>query len=585
MFPKIKVSFNILYTHYLAVSFNQPNLSSVATWDRNGITFANTSIIGWYPKDIFIDTKNSIYVISDDKKQILIWHNNSINPTQNISANFQFLSSIFVTSNGDIYISASHPTHRVMRWISETNTFAIVMNVARTCFGIFIDINDNLYCSSSNTHSVIKKNLNSPSTDEIVVAGINVRGSASNQLDSPAGTFVDVNFDLFVADHWNDRIQLFPFGETNGITVAGRQSARRTIKLNGPTEITLDAAKYLFIVDHKGRRIVGEGPYGFRCLIGCYRYDSRSNELFLKSMSFDSYGNIFVVDTKNHRIMKFQLMNISSAVSYNQPKFCNTAIWDRDGTTFANESTFGGTLMNVFIHRNNSIYVVSIGKDQILVWHNNSVNPTQTISTNFSSSVPALFVTSNRDIYIIAVYPSYDIMRWISETNTFTIVKNAPRGCSDIFIDINDNLYCSKSGTHSVIKKNLNSPSTDEIVVAGINVRGSASNQLDSPAGIFVDVNFDLFVADYKNDRIQLFPFGQSNGITVAGWRSVYSTIELNGPSGITLDAAKYLFIVDSFNKRIVGEGPYGFRCIIECYGCGFPFSMSFDSFGNIFVF
>ncbi|CAF1672687.1 unnamed protein product, partial [Adineta ricciae] len=113
-------------------------------------------------------------------------------------------------------------------------------------------------------------------------------------------------------DTENNRIQLFPFGETNAITVAGWQSARPTINLNGPVGVTLDAKKYLFIVELQGQRIIAEGPYGFRCIIGCYGDVARSRESFPSSMSFDILGNIFVVDTENRRIMKFQLTNISS---------------------------------------------------------------------------------------------------------------------------------------------------------------------------------------------------------------------------------------------------------------------------------
>ncbi|CAF4010695.1 unnamed protein product, partial [Adineta steineri] len=128
-------------------------------------------------------------------------------------------------------------------------------------------------------------------------------------------------------------------------------------------------------------------------------------------------------------------------------------------------------------------------------------------------------------------------------------------------------------------------------VAAGTGIRGSASDQLGGPRGIFVDVNLDLYVADFHNDRVQLFQSGESNGITVAGTTSEYPTITLNYPTGIILDAEKYLFIVDSDNDRIVGSGSSGFRCLVGCYGKGsesnqlfFPSSFSFDGLGNIFV-
>ncbi|CAF4009984.1 unnamed protein product, partial [Adineta steineri] len=93
------------------------------------------------------------------------------------------------------------------------------------------------------------------------------------------------------------------------------------------------------------------------------------------------------------------------------------------------------------------------------------------------------------------------------------------------------------------------------------------------------------------NDRVQLFQSGKSNGITVAGSTSINPTITLDCPSGIILDAEKYLFIVDQGNSRVVSSGVNGFRCLVGCYGFGSesnqlldPSSFSFDYSGNIFV-
>jgi hypothetical protein len=146
----------------------------------------------------------------------------------------------------------------------------------------------------------------------IIVAGTGIQGSVPNQLSNPVGIFVDVNLDLYVADCGNDRVQLFQSEQSNGITVAGSQSPNPTISLRCPTGIVLDAQKYLFIVDSSNHRIVGSGPNGFRCLVGCYGQGSESNQLsYPSSLSFDRSGNMFVADQSNHRIQKFLLMENS----------------------------------------------------------------------------------------------------------------------------------------------------------------------------------------------------------------------------------------------------------------------------------
>ncbi len=212
-----------------------------------------------------------------------------------------------MTSNGDIYIDDGGINRRVQKWIAKTNTFVTVMNVNSSCFGLFVDTNDTLYCSMSDRHQVVKRSLNDPEMTSIVVAaGTGLPGSAVNELNEPQGIFVDVNFDLYVADCRNNRVQLFQPGESRGITVAGNGSPNPTINLLHPSGIVLDAEKYLFIVDMGNDRIVGSGLNGFRCLVGCYGRISQSSQLSLpSSFSFDRFGNMFVADSASSRIQKF----------------------------------------------------------------------------------------------------------------------------------------------------------------------------------------------------------------------------------------------------------------------------------------
>ena len=131
---------------------------------------------------------------------------------------------------------------------------------------------------------------------------------AAHAVTVRLGIFVAINFDLYVADSDNFRVQLFRAGELNGTTVAGTR-APGTIQLKHPAAVTLDADGYLFIVDYNLASIIGSGPYGFRCVIGCTgQSGSEPNQVGNpRSMAFDSNGNIFVVDNINRRVQKFTL--------------------------------------------------------------------------------------------------------------------------------------------------------------------------------------------------------------------------------------------------------------------------------------
>ncbi|CAF4253416.1 unnamed protein product, partial [Adineta steineri] len=547
------------------LSFDQPKFCSTATWNPNGIIFANETTIGSSPRAMFIDSNNTVYALNQDKHQILIWSAGSINPTKTISANFSDSFSMFVTDNGDIYFDNSEDNGRVDRWISSTNTFDIVMNSKSTCSGLFIDTNNTLYCSMFYDHQVVKRWLNDNSMTLTTVAGMGKRGSALNQLDYPMGIFVDVNADLYVADNANDRVQLFKSGQSIAITVAGDGSIQETILLLRPTGVVLDRNGHLFILDRGNHRIIKSGQYGFQCLVGCDGEGSQSNQLSNPiTMNFDRSGNIFVTDTDNHRIQKYTFYENSCLRSYNLPKLCSSATWNPDGITFADETIIGSDSISIFVDTNNTVYTMNRENKQILIWSEGSVNPTNIISANFSNS-SSIFVTYNGDIYFDNGDQNGRVTRWISNTNTFVTVLNVDVSCYGLFVDTNDTLYCSMFGRHQVVKRWLNEGTMTSIIVAGTGIEGSALNELNNPMGIFVDLNSGLYVADNKNNRIQLFKSGQSIAITVAGDGSVQESISLLRPTGVVLDRDGYLFIVDSGNNRIVGSGLDGFRCLVGC--------------------
>jgi sugar lactone lactonase YvrE len=256
---------------------------------------------------IFVNTNNTVYIASTSDNRILVFSEGSMTPMRNISDDLISPSSLFVTVDGNIYAD-NRMNNRVDMWTSNATNSVPVMYLISPCFGLFVDIANNLYCSSPSNHRVIKKSLDDQSNTSMTVAGVGSNGSASDMLSFPVGIFVDINFDLYVADSGNDRIQLFRYGQLNGITVVGSGSSTTTITLKGPTGIVLDADNYLFIADRGNHRIIGSGPNGFRCLVGCSGSGSASNQLGLpSSLSFDSYGNIFVVDLNNNRVQKFIL--------------------------------------------------------------------------------------------------------------------------------------------------------------------------------------------------------------------------------------------------------------------------------------
>ncbi|UJR18636.1 hypothetical protein I4U23_005544 [Adineta vaga] len=191
-------------------------------------------------------------------------------------------------------------------------TKSIFMDIPELCYALFIDISNYLYCSLDTHHKIMKKWLGDNGTMPITIAGTGVSGMSSRTLNGPCGIFVDLNSNLYVADCFNNRIQLFQSEQTNATTVVGEKSIKPTIILKNPTGITIDGDGYLYIVDQDNNRIIRGGSFDFRCILGCAAggkdpllHGESYKLLGPQQMAFDSYGNIYVADSNNRRIQKF----------------------------------------------------------------------------------------------------------------------------------------------------------------------------------------------------------------------------------------------------------------------------------------
>ena len=247
-----------------------------------------------------------------------MWSHGSTAPTRIFRTAESAPYDVFVTTNGNIYTETGISGLRVDRWDSNGTTATTVMYTLDRCYGLFVDIHGDLYCSSSAYQQVFKHLSADPLNISTVVAGNLTAGNAPNTLNGPRGIFVGLDLKLYVADCFNNRVQCFSNGHQDGTAVAG-SGASGTITLLWPHDVILDADGYLFIVEFYIHRVVGSGPHGFRCIVGCTgTAGSSSDQLFNpSSLSFDSVGNLFVADYSNSRVQKFQLA-IHSCGSYSE---------------------------------------------------------------------------------------------------------------------------------------------------------------------------------------------------------------------------------------------------------------------------
>ncbi|CAF0990925.1 unnamed protein product [Adineta steineri] len=171
-----------------------------------------------------------------------------------------------------------------------------------------------------------------------------------------------------------------------------------------------------------------------------------------------------------------------------------------------------------------------------------------------------------------------------------TVSLNQP---GPIVFDVNNNLYVNDYGNQRVIFYPSNGATPT--VIAGNGIVGSGMNQVNSPNGIYVDNNGTLYIADTKNHRIQKWLPGASSGTTVAGLTgsSGSNLNQLNKPQSVVVDSIGNMYIADSHNYRVL-KWPVGASQGIVVAGngvigtslnnIGIAYDAKVDSSGNIYV-
>jgi sugar lactone lactonase YvrE len=93
---------------------------------------------------------------------------------------------------------------------------------------------------------------------------------------------------------------------------------------------------------------------------------------------------------------------------------------------------------------------------------------------------------------------------------------------------------------------------TDVEIIAGHGGLGNSLDQLNWPAGIFVDDYGALYIADTNNNRIVRMLAGSKTGIVIAGGKHQgNASDQLMIPFDVTLDSDGNLYIADTRNHRI----------------------------------
>ena len=254
------------------------------------------------------------------------------------------------------------------------------------------------------------------------------------------------------------------------------------------------------------------------------------------AVAVDAFGNVYVADTGNHRVQKFDV----------QGHFLLS--WGGFGNAPSKFNNPTGIAVDV----SGNIYVVDQGNFKVKEYTNTGSLLHQwgspgTGSGQFTGAV-GIAVDNAGNFY---VSDAADRIQKFSSNGTFVLQwgttgsgagqLSAPAGLAT---DDQGNVYVADQGNHRVQKFN----GTGAFLAQWGSI-GSGAGQLDQPHGVAVDALGNVYVAELGNDRIQKFA---ADGTSLTRWGFLGNNVgTFDQPSGVSVDAAGNVFVADAANARV----------------------------------
>lgn len=315
-----------------------------------------------------------------------------------------------------------------------------------------------------------------------------------------------------------------------GTTVAGTGAPASTLdKLNAPTSIAIDSTNKLYIADSSNNRIqkfTTENLFGTTVAgqsLGAI--GSSATDLYRPyNVLFDPNGNLYVSDSLNHRVQLFTNGSLvgTTLVGTGMPKrikkktniivlrlFLGTS-----GSSINELNTPRGLARNP---TSGALYIADSVNNRVMSYLSNVINVVAGgngaggLNTQLYYPMGLAFDASSSSLYISNYY-CHNIVRWVLNATIWTLVAGGPN--------------CAA---------------------------GSTSILFTYPTGIMLDPMGNLYVADYSNHRIQMFERGIFNGSTILGETSTYGSLSnlLYNPYFVAFDSDFNLYVADTSNHRI----------------------------------
>lgn len=335
-------------------------------------------------------------------------------------------------------------------------------------------------------------------------------GISADSLNAPNGGCAFDNGGVYIADSLNNRVLYYPPGSSTAIRVYGQGGNFTTNiannggisanSLNFPTNCTLDNFGNLWISDTGNNRVLYY-PAGSTVATRVYGQGgsfttnlANNGGISANSLSGPegiimlpkSYSDeyIFVADTQNNRVLYYMNGSATATHVYGQGGSFTTNIANNGGITAASLNNPKGITFRNFDPYSISLYIVDSGNNRILTYY---------ISFTSANSLLANYVYGQNNIFTTNTANNGGLSAYS---------LNFPTG---IVIDSIGRLYISDNLNNRVITGNYVFGQANNLTTAIANNGGISADSLSGPVGVFLNNKVGLFMADTANNRVLFY--------------------------------------------------------------------------------
>ena len=258
-----------------------------------------------------------------------------------------------------------------------------------------------------------------------------------------------------------------------------------------------------------------------------------------QGVAVDSAGNVYVADTNNNRIQKF---NSAGGI---------IATWGNSGTGSGQFSIPAA----IALDSAGNVYVAEEGNNRVQKFNSIGGYISQwgtKGSGNGQFLTPSgIAVDSSGNVYVAEsandrVQKFNSMGGYISQWGTSGSGYGQFIHPHGIAIDSSGNVYVTDYGNDRVQKFNSNG---EFISLLGTGTRGSGNGQFLMPFGVAIDPSGNIYTIEIGNQRVQRF---DSGGHYVDQWGTRGSgSDQFEDPMGIATDSFGNVYVTDSGNNRV----------------------------------